>query len=155
MLYCPGLDADEGLHKARHSLIVNGVSFSGWKSERVVESFSDGSRIVCVRPHDPVNHLQKAAEVKQIAEMELGARSFGELEKGSNQVAYFLVSRSKHVVGFLLTDRIMRAYRVLVEADSSSNTPAAEVPDTALKCRHQARVALIWGCGAKTWLWKY
>lgn len=63
MMYCPGLPKEELLHRRFHMVFTNGVEFRGWKNERIVASFEDGDRIVCVYSTDEVAHRKKAEEV--------------------------------------------------------------------------------------------
>jgi len=111
MCYCPGLASDEKLHDHFHKRVTHGIIYKGFKNQHAVETFSDGSYIVCVRRNDPAPHIAKADEVRQMAERELGA--FGDAHEES-VVMFLMISPERRAVGFLLAEPIRRAYRIVI-----------------------------------------
>ena len=71
MVYTLGQAEDEGEHEKFHRKYLTGISFHGWKNERVVGEFFDG-RIVVVYPSDPKHHLKKMQELCALVDSELG-----------------------------------------------------------------------------------
>ena len=111
MCYCPGLASDEKLHDHFHKRVTRGIIYKGFKNQHAVETFPDGSYIVCVRRNDPAPHIAKAEEVRQMAERELGA--FGDAHEES-VVMFLKISPERRAVGFLLAEPIRRAYRIFI-----------------------------------------
>jgi hypothetical protein len=71
MVYSLGHTQDEADHARFHRRYLSGISFHGWKSERVVEVFFDG-RILAVFPEDRRHHLRKVKELCSLVDSELG-----------------------------------------------------------------------------------
>lgn len=74
MVYTFGQAEDEGEHTRFHRKYLTGVSFQGWKRERVVGEYFDG-RIIVVYPSDPKHHLKKVQELRALVDSELGYAS--------------------------------------------------------------------------------
>lgn len=71
MVYSRGETQDEADHSKFHRRYMAGVSFNGWKNERVVGEFFDG-RILVVFPRDGKHHLRKVQELCSLVDSELG-----------------------------------------------------------------------------------
>ncbi|NWS89416.1 ESCO2 acetyltransferase, partial [Toxostoma redivivum] len=71
MLYAPGIPEDRIQHLRHHQRLCQGLSYTGWKKERVVGEFWDG-KIVLILPGDPRYALRKAQEVLALVDSELG-----------------------------------------------------------------------------------
>lgn len=71
MVYTFGQAEDEGEHSRFHRKYLKGVSFQGWKKERVVAEYFDG-RVIVVYPTDPKHHLKKVQELCALVDSELG-----------------------------------------------------------------------------------
>ena len=71
MVYSLGQAQDEADHSRFHRRYLAGVSFHGWKGERVADEFFDG-RILVVYPDDRRNHLRKVQELCALVDSELG-----------------------------------------------------------------------------------
>ena len=128
MCYCPGLASDEKLHEDFHKRVTHGILYKGFKNQHAVQTFPDGSYIVCVRRTDPAAHRTKADEVRQMAERELGG--FGGAHDES-VVMFLMISPERRAVGFLLAEPIRRAYRVVIAAPAEhAHRPAlSDVPE--------------------------
>ena len=139
MYYCPGLASDEKLHQEFHKRITQGIVYKGFKAQHTVSTFPDGSYIVCVRSNDPAPHLAKAAEVRQMAERELGG--FGCVLDDAS-VQFLMVSAERRVVGYLLAERIRRAYRVVTAPTHAETSAHAVEEEGRISCaapRSEAR----------------
>ncbi|KAL3767148.1 hypothetical protein ACHAW5_003167 [Stephanodiscus triporus] len=116
MLRVHGLDEDDAEHDKICNEYQEGVIFSGWKNERIVEAFGKDDRILEVRPDDAQQHRNKVSEVKAIVDKELGfARRKDEDPSGGiagNAACYMYISK-KRIVGLLLVKRIQCAYELL------------------------------------------
>ena len=71
MVYSLGQSQDEADHSKFHRRYLAGVTFQGWKQERVVEVRVDG-RILAVFPDDGRRHLKKVQELCSLVDSELG-----------------------------------------------------------------------------------
>ena len=74
MVYTFGQAEDEREHMKFHRKYLTGLSFLGWKSERVVGEFCDG-RIIVIYPSDPKHHWKKIHELRSLVDSELGYAS--------------------------------------------------------------------------------
>jgi N-acetyltransferase len=81
MMTVHGMDEDDAEHDKVCAEYRNGVSFLGWKNERVVATFppspsgmaaNGAARIIEVRPSDPAQHRRRVRRVKVIVDQELG-----------------------------------------------------------------------------------
>ena len=122
MYYCPGLASDEKLHADFHKRVTLGIIYRGFKNQHTVSTFPDASYIVCMRRNAPGTHLAKAEEVREMVERELGGFQGG---RGDSSVIFLMVSSERRVVGFLLSERIRRAYRVVSATKCQTNTRSA------------------------------
>jgi GNAT superfamily N-acetyltransferase len=134
MYYCPGLASDEKLHEEFHKRVTHGIMYKGFKHQHTVRSFPDGSFIVCIRRHDPAPHKAKADEVRQMAERELGGYEGGQED---SSVTFLMISPERRAVGYLLAERIKRAYRIVSAQNCAGASPAAPT-DFALATRSSA-----------------
>lgn len=116
MHYCPGLASDEKLHEEFHKRVTHGIIYKGFKNQHMVRSFPDGSFIVCIRRDDPASQVAKADEVRKMAERELGGY---EGAQEASSVTFLMISSERRAVGYLLAERIKRAYRVVIPENSA------------------------------------
>lgn len=113
MVFCPGLEPDEALHKKVHANAVEGVEFRGFRNERVIKRFDCGSRIVCIRPDDQASHIEKAEEVRNSVEQQMGGIDCSERLESRFHAYYLLISQRKRVIGYILAEEINKAYKAL------------------------------------------
>ncbi|KAH7388566.1 hypothetical protein KP509_16G081900 [Ceratopteris richardii] len=86
LLYARGHSEDERLHTCFHKRYLNGISFKGWKRERIVsENKKDNGRTIMVMHSDPPQHLLKI----------------------------YLYIASKKVLGCAIVEGISQAYQVV------------------------------------------
>ena len=113
-LYVNGHPEDEANHEKMCMEYQSGVTFAGWKNERVVSrtDTQNGDRIVEIRACDSSKWLKKVEQVKKIVDEEMG---FVQDEKASvlegSDRAYLLI-RQKKVVGFCIVQIIKGAYEL-------------------------------------------
>lgn len=114
MLYTPCDEEDSRTHKFFHNSLFIKLRFPGWKKENVIQQYRDG-RVICIRPSDPRYAIQKATEVKQVIDNELGyATEDMQLSATSTSQTFFLfISDEKMVVGCLAAEEVSQAYRVI------------------------------------------
>eukprot|EP00960_Hanusia_phi_P038547 753476-Hanusia_phi.AAC.17 len=145
MVFCPGLELDEALHKKVHTNAVEGVEFRGFRHERVIKRFECGSRIVCIRPDDQASHIEKAEEVRSSVEQQLGGMDCSQRIEARFHAFYLLISPKKRVVGYVLAEEIHQAYKALPRSGAES-----EEHDDALimlsdrEQRAQCGICQIW-----------
>jgi hypothetical protein len=104
MVYSLGHTQDEADHARFHRRYLSGISFHGWKSERVVEVFFDG-RILAVFPEDRRHHLRKVKELCSLVDSELGL-AVGVSPWRPTTKMYLYVSAAKKVMGCVFAERI-------------------------------------------------
>ncbi|XP_013418399.1 N-acetyltransferase ESCO1-like [Lingula anatina] len=90
----------------------------GWKKERIVQGFYDGSRIIAVVEDDPKYALRKLDEIQQIVDDELGFQE--NLYNIQKRKTYLYISCDKQIVGLCVTEEISHGYRVLPDSQTSS-----------------------------------
>jgi hypothetical protein len=72
---------DCDLHTRYHKRKDNLLKFTGWKNEKLVQSYIDGRCIVIEADIDGKNALNKAAEVLKYVDAQLGIRNFNDVLK--------------------------------------------------------------------------
>ncbi|XP_074572086.1 protein CHROMOSOME TRANSMISSION FIDELITY 7-like [Curcuma longa] len=124
MMYAPGDESDEKLHRDFHKKYYEGIRFKGWRDERVVSTPSgDNCRILLVLDGDSPSHKRKVKEVLTIVEKELGF-SDGQLLNKLCKVYLFISSH--RVVGCLVAEPIRTAHRVVESCTSREHTDYTE-----------------------------
>mmetsp|Transcript_37368 Transcript_37368/g.76668 ORF Transcript_37368/g.76668 Transcript_37368/m.76668 type:complete len:306 (-) Transcript_37368:178-1095(-) len=143
MVYCPGQEEDEKMHKSNHDVFLNGIRFPGWTKERIVGKFADGSRIVCIRSQDHATHLNKAKEVQRLVRRELGATELPDRDKTS-RVYYLLVSQKGRVVGFVLAETIRGAFRIVVNTNNGQRSDGEVMCISTEESEARLGISEIW-----------
>ncbi|XP_029416994.1 N-acetyltransferase ESCO2 isoform X2 [Nannospalax galili] len=134
MIYTVSNPEDEMQHLQYHHRFLEGITYMGWKRERVVAEYWDG-KIVMVLPRDPSYALKKVEDVQELVDHELGFQQV--VTKYPNKTKTFLfVSDEKKVVGCLIAEPISQAFRVLSEPNASKECSRAwqcsDVPEPAV-----------------------
>ncbi|KAF1795464.1 hypothetical protein JG687_00002953 [Phytophthora cactorum] len=129
LLYTAGEEEDEREHQKFCKRMKRGVTFSKWKTERVLKSFSDThARILEIRGDDPSSHVKKLLEIKKVLDDSLG---FVEKETFL-QRSHFVYIQDHQVVGCVNTERITEAFTLdkttsnwIVQSNSDAETSVA------------------------------
>ncbi|KAG6611727.1 putative N-acetyltransferase [Phytophthora cinnamomi] len=107
LLYTAGEEEDEKDHQQFCKQMKRGITFSKWKTERVLRSFPDtGARILEIRGDDPASHVKKLLEIKTVLDDALG---FVE-EEAFLRRSHFVYIQNHKVVGCVNTERIAEAF---------------------------------------------
>ncbi|XP_075412586.1 N-acetyltransferase ESCO2 [Tenrec ecaudatus] len=124
MIYTASNPEDELQHVQYHQRFLQGISYTGWKKERVVAQFWDG-KIVLVLPHDPNYAIRKVEDVQELVDNELGFHQV--IPKCPNKTKTFLfISDEKKVAGCLIAEPIKQAFRVLSEPSDPASSSSKE-----------------------------
>ncbi|KAL5709165.1 hypothetical protein ACHQM5_019885 [Ranunculus cassubicifolius] len=128
--YARGDEGDEEVHKEFHKNYTHGISFKGWRNERVVTANStDNSRIVLVLDSDPAPQKNKVQEVARIMENELGL-SEGWLLHELCKVYLFISAR--RIAGCLVAEPIRTGYKVvsgsMFQKSPNCSSPKSDKP---------------------------
>lgn len=126
MIYTYGQTQDSVDHYRFHQTLMKGISFQGWKKERIIERYPEG-RIIVVLPSDPKQHQKKIDDIISAIDCELGYTYRSEDSRSSNKFKTFLyISNHKEVIGFVMAEQIKEAYRLLVsDNENKVNTPSS------------------------------
>eukprot|EP00123_Amoebidium_parasiticum_P008676 comp18949_c0_seq1/m.21201 comp18949_c0_seq1/g.21201 ORF comp18949_c0_seq1/g.21201 comp18949_c0_seq1/m.21201 type:complete len:532 (-) comp18949_c0_seq1:596-2191(-) len=111
MTYSVAVPSDRALHLKYHANRTKGVSFPGWKDERVVSRPSDNERIIVVTSSDPALHLRKVQEVWGLVNEKLGFSTDRPLR--TPWKTYLYITGDKRVGGCIVAEPITCAYRAL------------------------------------------
>ncbi|UIZ25871.1 hypothetical protein KXD40_006449 [Peronospora effusa] len=107
LLYTAGEEEDEKEHQKFCKRMKRGVSFSKWKTERILKTFSDTrARILEIRREDPRFQVKKLLEIKAVLDDALGFV----LEDVFLQRSHFVYIQDQQVVGCVNTERITEAF---------------------------------------------
>ncbi|KAL3661956.1 hypothetical protein V7S43_013247 [Phytophthora oleae] len=107
LLYTAGEEEDEKEHRKFCRQMKRGVTFSKWKNERVLKTFSDTkARILEIRGDDPISHVKKLLEIKEVLDDALG---FVEEELFLKR-SHFVFIQEHQVVGSVNTERVTKAF---------------------------------------------
>ncbi|KAL2503105.1 Protein CHROMOSOME TRANSMISSION FIDELITY 7 [Forsythia ovata] len=106
--YATGDEGDERVHNTFHKNYTHGISFKGWRNERIIDVPSlDWGRIILVQGDDPHAWQNKIQDVVKMMEMELGD---GWILHKNCKVYLFVTSH--RISGCLVTESIKKAYRI-------------------------------------------
>ncbi|XP_022888465.1 protein CHROMOSOME TRANSMISSION FIDELITY 7-like isoform X1 [Olea europaea var. sylvestris] len=124
--YATGDEGDERIHKTVHKNYTHGISFKGWRNEKIIDvPLLERGRIILVQGDDPHTQQNKIQDIVKMMEMELGDGWI--LHK--NCKVYLFVS-SQRVSGCLVTESITKAYRI-----STNSVIKKDDSDTAKETR--------------------
>ncbi|GLH06785.1 N-acetyltransferase eco [Gryllus bimaculatus] len=109
-LYHLGDPEDEIAHYNIHNNIST-FRFVGWKHEHVIKLYENGERIIVIYPDDPKAWVNKAKDVLNVIDKEMGFVDGSLMEIGSNKV-YLYVLKNR-IVGVLAAEPKREAYRMI------------------------------------------
>jgi len=109
-VYTVGDPQDEKQHSLQHSVLMDKLKLTGWKTERVVGQFT-GGRVLCVKPGDHPMHWKKVEEVLAVVDSDLGFSEVG--IRWPDKSKAFLYVVGKKIVGFLLAECIGEAFPII------------------------------------------
>jgi N-acetyltransferase len=149
LLYTAGEEEDEKEHHKFCRSMQRGVTFSKWKTERVLKTFEDsGARILEIRGDDPSSHVKKLLEVKAVLDDALG---FVE-EEAFLQRSHFVYIQEHKVVGCVTTERITEAFTLdkstsnLVAPASSKGEEGSGAAEGAVTASASSKAAVVGIC---------
>uniref|UniRef100_A0AAV1ULK2 N-acetyltransferase domain-containing protein n=1 Tax=Peronospora matthiolae TaxID=2874970 RepID=A0AAV1ULK2_9STRA len=107
LLYTVGEEEDEKEHRKFCKRSKRGLTFSKWKTERVLKSFPDtDARIVEIRRDDASAHVKKLLEIKAVLDDALGVTD----KEVFLQRSHFIYIQDHQVVGCVNTECITKAF---------------------------------------------
>nr|XP_022313901.1 N-acetyltransferase ESCO2-like [Crassostrea virginica] len=121
MVYSQAEPTDETTHAKFHQSILNALKFPGWKKERVVQEYDDGSRVIMVMYEDPKYAHKKVEEINRIIGTELGFPETAVIFRTDLKV-YLMISEEKKIIGCCFAENITQGHRVLADSQSSQES---------------------------------
>ncbi|XP_062597005.1 N-acetyltransferase ESCO2-like, partial [Saccostrea cucullata] len=119
MVYSQAEPTDETTHAKFHQSIINALKFPGWKKERVVHEYDDGSRVIMVTYDDPKYAIRKVEEINKIMGNELGFPDTTFIFRPDCKV-FLMISDEKKIIGCCVAENITQGYPVIADSQSSS-----------------------------------
>ncbi|XP_061191443.1 N-acetyltransferase ESCO2-like [Saccostrea echinata] len=119
MVYSQAEPTDETTHAKFHQSIINAMKFPGWKKERVVHEYDDGSRVIMVTYDDPKYAIRKVEEINKIMGTELGFPDTTFIFRPDCKV-FLMISDEKKISGCCVAENITQGYPVIADSRSSS-----------------------------------
>ncbi|KAI8998394.1 ESCO1/2 acetyl-transferase-domain-containing protein [Gaertneriomyces semiglobifer] len=110
MKYSKAKPEDEALHVRYHRASIDGIEWSGYKTEIIASKLADGSRIVVVTENCSGHIQAKANEAVAVINGELG--SVAECITPGSKI-FLYISDHKRVVGCVVAEPIEKAFRVV------------------------------------------
>ncbi|KAJ3189423.1 N-acetyltransferase esco2 [Gaertneriomyces sp. JEL0708] len=110
MKYSKAKSEDEALHVRYHRASIDGIEWSGYKTEIIASKLADGSRIVVVTENCSGHIQARANEAVAVINGELGSVAES-ITPGSKIFLY--ISDHKRVVGCVVAEPIAKAFRVV------------------------------------------
>ncbi|KAL5248044.1 hypothetical protein ACHWQZ_G017272 [Mnemiopsis leidyi] len=135
MVYNHAVPDDEQNHNKYHKRFLKASSFSGWKTERVVEEYHDG-RIILVNQHDPKSHVKKMEEVREVVDIDLGITDRNQNPvPGKELQAFLYISNANKVIAAAFVEHIEKGYPCVSahEPDETGKAPLLKSDDVAMK----------------------
>ncbi|TMW65208.1 hypothetical protein Poli38472_009375 [Pythium oligandrum] len=129
LLYTAGQEEDELEHQRFCKKQKKGITMNKWKAERVHKTFTScNGRVLEIRAGDPLLHIKKLLEVKELLDDALG---FVEEDVFLSR-GHFLFIIDKQVVGCTTVERIETAFHLSsstgrLEEDSALGEPVPAV----------------------------
>lgn len=121
MIYSQAEPTDETTHAKFHQSILNALKFPGWKKERVVQEYDDGSRVVMVTYEDPKYAHKKVEEINKIMGGELGFPESTFIFRTDYKV-FLMISDDKKIIGCCLAENTTQGNRVIADSQSSQES---------------------------------
>merc|ERR1712099_121755 len=109
MIYSNSVHEDEQNHSRFHKRFLKASSFTGWKSERVVEEYHDG-RIILVNQNDPKSHVRKMEEVREVVDVDLGITDRTPVPAAKEMQAFLYISNANKVIAAAFVEHIEKGY---------------------------------------------
>uniref|UniRef100_M4BJJ1 N-acetyltransferase domain-containing protein n=1 Tax=Hyaloperonospora arabidopsidis (strain Emoy2) TaxID=559515 RepID=M4BJJ1_HYAAE len=145
LLYIVGEEEDEKEHQKFCKRSKRGVTFSKWKTERVLKSFPDtNAKIVEIRRDDASAHVKKLLEIKAVLDDALGVTD----KEVFLQRSHFIYIQDHQVVGCVNTECITKAFTLesrmstLANANNEESCVAESGAVTASTYSHTALVGV-------------
>ncbi|KAK9884026.1 hypothetical protein WA026_004960 [Henosepilachna vigintioctopunctata] len=132
-VYNAGDPNDEAMHNNHHNA-TNVLQFPGWKNEHLVETFSNGSRIIQVMPTDSKVWIDKVKRVIEVINRDMGYFDMT-FDIGASKVFLFILN--KNIIGCLVAERKTRGFKVL---NSQEEIDLCSTEEFAVECG----VSRIW-----------
>ncbi|POM73226.1 N-acetyltransferase [Phytophthora palmivora] len=148
LLYTAGEEEDEKEHQKFCRRMKRGVTFSKWKTERVLKTFSDTrARILEIRGDDPTAHVKKLLEIKAVLDDALGFVEKETFLQRNN----FIYIQYHQVVGCVNIERITKAFTLdksasNLVAQTNSEEESSVAADGAVTASSDSKPAVIGIC---------
>lgn len=118
MVYSPGVLEDDEAHVKYCERRSAAIAFPGWKGERVVKRYDDGTRVIEVWPHDRTAHVAKVDEVKVLMDADMG---FFDGDTGSSRRRTLLHIGRRQVMGAVVVEDVRCAFRLLGDGEKDGH----------------------------------
>ncbi|ELU04560.1 hypothetical protein CAPTEDRAFT_159966 [Capitella teleta] len=125
MTYTHGEPTDEATHVKFHQRLLSALKFPGWKNERVIQEFYEGSRILVVLPHEKL-FMKKVNAIRILMDEDLGF--VVESKNLQNSKTFLYISPDHQVVACCVAEIISKGYRVLSPDSSPMKSPNSSLP---------------------------
>lgn len=135
-IYQMGEPEDELAHKEFHDAVKD-LRFMGWKNENVVGEYGR-NRVIVIRPGDPKVWWNKAMEILNVVDKDLGFAE-GVTCDPNHSMVYLYIS-DKSVVGCLLAIPLKKANKMVPTAAETEGIDCCTAEEYAVKCG----VSRIW-----------
>jgi hypothetical protein len=143
MLYTPQSADDAERHVIYHKKFTEGMTFPGWRHERVLREYDDG-RVIMVVPSDPKSHQNKAQEMCSLINLELGyPDTKREIDQPTMKTLLFIYDR--RVCGGLVAEIVHEAYP-LIAADESGSEQQTWFINRSCPQSVMCGVSRLWVC---------
>jgi len=141
MVYDPLVEEDQIMHMKFHKRFQKGISYYGWKQERVVKSFpEDGTRIVMITYDSPSILQKKIEEVLDVVNIEMGyLRPNKDDASKKNEKTFLFISNNKTIAGCIIVEELKQAYKQTKGEEDGTFSFSKEIP-----LRAACGIVLIW-----------
>jgi len=116
MPYNPSIQEDDVQHQNYHNIIIDGIEYNGYKTDKIIKKISSGIYISKVTMSEAtINHKKKLSQILNLIETELGAVSLK--EEYIDNYKFFLYIKNKKLIGCAIVRDVKEGYKIEMNQD--------------------------------------
>jgi len=111
MPYNPSIQEDDIQHQNYHNIIIDGIEYNGYKTDKIIKKISSGIYISkVIMSEATINHKKKLSQILNLIETELGAVSLK--EEFIDNYKFFLYIKNKKLIGCAIVREVKEGYKI-------------------------------------------
>ncbi|ORX47627.1 hypothetical protein BCR36DRAFT_94016 [Piromyces finnis] len=116
MPFNPSIREDDIQHKNYHNIIIDGLEYNEYKTDKIVKTISKNTYISeVVMSEATSNHKKKLQQILNLVETELGAVQLQ--EEFMTKYKFFLYIKNRKLIGCAIVRDVLKGYKIEIEKD--------------------------------------